>query len=153
MKISKINKIVWIVIIAIFFTSCNAYKSVNITGVENVEFKGMIDNKISLNLKVPVENPNWYKIKIKSMDFDVVINGNYLGKLKNAEQIIIPAKSDTVQTFPVEIHVKNLLGSMSTLYKMRKASSVEMKIDGKMKVRALLSGKTIEISEKQRVSL
>lgn len=147
------KKILGILLIIVLLSGCSAYKQVNFTGVDGVDFKGMVDNKISLELKVPIENPNWYKIKIKSMDFDVRVNGNYLGKMKNAKQIIIPAKSDTTQSFLVDIYVKNLLGSMSTLYKMRKAKSVEMEIDGTMKVKAFLSARTIEISEKQRVSL
>jgi LEA14-like dessication related protein len=149
----KIKNTLKIVLVIILLNGCNAYKSINITGVDQVEFKGMIDNKISLLLKVPIENPNWYRIRIKSMDFNVTINGAYLGKMRNAEQIIIPGKSDTLQTFPVDIYVKNLFGAMSTLNKMRKSKSVEMQIEGDMKVRALLTGKTIKVSEKQRVSL
>ena len=151
MKSFKI--IIQITFLVVFLSSCSAYKSINVTSVNDVQFKGMIDNKISLELKVPIENPNWYKIKIKSMDMDVSINGSYLGKMKNDNEIVIPAKSDTVQVFPVDIYVKNLLDSMSTLYKLRKAKSVDMQIGGTMKVKALLSGKTIEINEKQRVSL
>lgn len=142
-----------VLLIVIILSGCNAYKSVTFTGVDHVEFKGMMNNKISLELNVPIENPNWYKLKIKSMDFDVSVNGSYLGKMKNGREIVIPAKSDTLQVFPVDIYVKNLFGAMSTLNKMRKSRSVEMKIDGTMKVKALLSSKTIEISEKQRVSL
>ena len=142
-----------ILFIVLILSSCNAYKTVNFTGVDHVEFKGMMNNKISLELNVPIENPNWYKLKIKSMDFDVRVNGSYLGKMKNGEEIVIPAKSDTLQVFPVDIYVKNLFGAMSTLNKMRNSRSVEMQIEGSMKVKALLSSKTIEISEKQRISL
>lgn len=142
-----------ILFIVLILSSCNAYKTVNFTGVKHVEFKGMMNNKISLELSVPIENPNWYKLKIKSMDFDVRVNGSYLGKMKNGKEIIIPAKSDTLQVFPVDIYVKNLFGAMSTLNKMRNSRSVEMQIEGSMKVKALLSSKTIEISEKQRISL
>ena len=153
MKEFKFNIIIKVIFITLLLSGCKVYQPVNISNVDNVDFKGIVNNKISLELKVPIENPNWYKIKIKSMDLDVTVNGKYLGKMKNNEEIIIPAKSDTVQIFPVDIYVKNLLGSMSTLYKMRKAKSVEMKIEGTMKVKAFLSAKTIEISEKQNVSL
>ena len=148
-----IQNTIKILLITILLTSCNAYKSINITGVEGVEFKGMMNNKISLELKVPIENPNWYKIKIKSMDFDVTVNGSFLGTMKNSQQIVIPSKSDTLQVFPVDIYVKNLFGAMSTLNTIRRSKSVDMQIEGSMKVRALLSGKTVKISEKQRVSL
>ena len=142
-----------VLLITILFSSCNVYKSVNIGDVDNVDFKGLVDNKVNLELKVPVTNPNGYKIKITSMDLDVTVNGKYLGKMKNAEVITIPKKSDEIHNFPVNIYVKNLLGSMSVLYKMRKMKSFEMQIEGTIKVKAMLRSKTIEVSEKQRVSL
>ena len=153
MKNLNVKIIPGVLLIIILFSSCNVYKSVNIGGVDDVDFKGMVDNKINLELKVPITNPNGYKIKITSMDLDVTVNGKYLVKMKNAGVIIIPKKSDEVQNFPVNIYVKNLLGSMSALYKMRKMKSFEMQIEGTIKVKAMLRSKTIEVSEKQMISL
>lgn len=149
----KIRNILILLLSTIILSSCGAYKMVNIGDVDKVDFKGMVNNKISLELQVPVSNPNGYKLKIKSMDLDVSINGNYIGKMKNANQIIIPAKSNEVQVFPVDIYVKNVLAGMSSLYKIRNSSSFEMEIDGTIKVKALLRGKTIQVKEKQRVSI
>jgi LEA14-like dessication related protein len=153
MKNNRIRNIAGLLVLFIALYSCNAYKSVDIGDVSNVNFKGMVDNKISIELSIPVTNPNGYKIKIKEMDLDVTINGKYLGKMKNSSEIVIPSKSDEVQVFPVDIHVSNLLTSMSSLYKMRKAKSFEMQIEGKIKVKAFLNSKTIEVSEIQSVSL
>ena len=153
MKKNKIKNIVGLIVLFIILSSCKAYKTVDIGDVNNVNFKGMADNKISLELSVPVTNPNAYKIKIKSMDLDVTINGKYLGKMKNADEIIIPAKSNDVQIFPVDIHVTNILASMSSLYKIRKSKSFEMQIEGTIKVKAFISSKTIEVSEKQSVTI
>lgn len=153
MKKNKIRNIAGLLVLLMTLSSCNAYKSVDIGDVSNVNFKGMVDNKISLELSVPVTNPNGYKIKIKDMDLDVTINGKYLGKMRNTREIVIPSKSDEVHVFPVDIQVSNILASMSSLYKMRKAKSFEMQIEGKIKVKAFLRGKTIEVSEKQSVSL
>lgn len=153
MKKIKIKNIAGLIGLFIILSSCNVYKSVDIGSIENVNFKGMVDNKISLELQVPVTNPNGYKIKIKEMDLDVTINGKYLGKMKNADEIIIPAKSSDIQIFPVDIHVKNILTSMSSLYKIRKSKSFEMQIEGTIKVKALLNSKTIKVSEKQSVTI
>lgn len=149
----KIRKGILLVLISIVLSSCNAYKTVDIGDVNKVDFKGMVDNKISFELEVPVKNPNGYKIKIKSMDLDVSINGNYIGKMNNPNEIIIPAKSDEIQSFPVDIHVKNALASMALFYKMRKERVFEMEIVGTIKVKALLRTKTIKVSEKQSVSM
>ncbi len=153
MKTNKIKNIAGLIVLFIILSSCKAYKSVDIGYIENVNFKGMVDNKISLELQVPITNPNGYKIKIKSMDLDVTVNGSYLGKMKNTNEIIIPAKSDEVHNFLVDIYVKNVLSSMASMYKLRKAKSLEMQIEGTIKVKALLNGKTIKVSEKQSVTM
>jgi len=153
MKKLKLKSTLLLLSISILFNACSIYKSVDIGGVDNVDFKGMVDNKISLQLKVPIKNPNGYKLKITDMDLDVTINGKYLGKMKNSKTIIIPKKSDEVQIFPVDVHVKNMLTSMSMFYKLRKMKSAEMQIVGTMKVKALMRSKTIDISEKQTISL
>ena len=75
MKNLNVKIIPGVLLIIILFSSCNVYKSVNIGGVDDVDFKGMVDNKINLELKVPITNPNGYKNKITSMDLDVTVNG------------------------------------------------------------------------------
>ena len=152
-RMKRIINLIGLILLTVVLSSCNAYKSVNIGDIDNVNFKGMIDNKISLELQVPITNPNGYKIKIKSMDLDVTVNGNYLGKMKNSSEIVIPAKSDEVHNFLVDIYVKNALASMASMYKLRKAKSIEMQIEGTIKVKALLNSKTIKVSEKQSVSI
>ncbi|MBI9055573.1 MAG: LEA type 2 family protein [Bacteroidales bacterium] len=153
MKNLKLKGALIILSLSLLLSACSVYKSVDIGGVDKVDFKGMVDNKISLQLKVPIKNPNAYKLKITDMDLDVTINGKYLGKMKTSSDIIIPKKSDEVQIFPVDVHVKNMLGTMSMFYKLRKMKNVEMQIVGTMKVKALMRSKTIDISEKQTISL
>lgn len=149
---NKTNILIAVLVISLL-SSCSVYKQVDIGGVNNVDFKGMVDNKVSLKLNVSVENPNSYKLKITEMDLDVTLNGSYLGKMKNSEEIIIPKKSNDVQIFPVDIHVKNMFGSMGLFYKLRKKGDVEMLIEGTIKVKALMRTKTIKVSEKQTISL
>ncbi|MFC2151262.1 LEA type 2 family protein [Bacteroidota bacterium] len=149
----KIKNIIGIILIVVILGSCNAYESINIGNVNNVNLKGMVENKISLELQVPVSNPNGFKIKIKSMDLDVTLNGDYLGNMKNANEIIIPAKSDQVQNILVDVYVKNPLASMAVMYKLRKSKNIEMQIEGTIKVKAFLRSKTVKVSEKQNVNI
>ena len=149
----RVINLIPLILVVFILTGCSIYKTVDIGDVNNVDFKGMVDNKVNLNLKVPISNPNGYKIKIKSMNLDLKINGNYIGKMTIADVIVIPKKSEEVQVFPVEIIVKNPLASMATMYKLRNAKSFEMDINGTIKVKALLNSKIIKVSEKQRVRL
>ena len=149
----KIKKIIGLVVISMILSSCNSFKSVDIGDVNGVNFKGMVDNKISLELQIPISNPNGFKIKIKSMDLNVTVNGNYIGEMKNANEIVIPSKSEEVHNVVVDIYMKNALAGMATFYRMRKSKSFEMEIDGTIKAKAFLKNKTIKVSEKQTVSI
>lgn len=149
----KMKRIMGLLLITVLLSSCGTYKSVHIGDIGDVSFKGMVDNRISLELQVPISNPNGYKIKIKSMDLDVSINGNYLGKMKNSEVLIIPKKSDQIHNLSVDIIMKNPLAGVATFYRLRKASRFDMEIKGTIRVKALLKGKNIEVSEKQSISL
>jgi LEA14-like dessication related protein len=149
----RVKAIIPLILIIIALSGCNVYKSVDIGDINNVEFKGIVDNKVNLNMEIPITNSNGFKIKIKSMDLDLKINGNYIGKMTIANEIIIPPKSEEIHKFPVEIIVKNPLASMAVMYKLRKAKSFEMEINGPIKVKAFISSKTIKVSEKQTVRL
>lgn len=149
----RVINLISLIIVVFILSGCSIYKSVDIGNVDNVDFKGLVDNKVNLNLKVPISNPNGYKIKIKSMDLDLKINGNYIGKMTIANDIVIPPKSDEVHEFPVIIVVRNPLASMATMYKMRNSKSFDMEMDGDIKVKALIKSKIIKVSEKQRVKL
>lgn len=149
----KLLKLIQLLLIVFILSGCSIYKSMDIGDVNNVDFKGMIDNKVSLNMKIPISNPNAYKIRLKSMDLDLKINGNYIGKMTIANEIVIPPKSEELQEFPVEIIVRNPLAAMTSMYKIRNAKSFEMDINGTIKVKALLRSKKIEVSEKQTVKM
>jgi LEA14-like dessication related protein len=149
----RVIKLIPLILVVFILTGCSIYKSVDIGEVNNVDFKGMKDNKVILNLKVPISNPNGYKIKIKSMDLDLKINGSYIGKMTIDNDIVIPPKSDEVHEFSVVIIVRNPLASMATMYKMRNSKSFDMEMDGTIKVKALIRSKIIKVSEKQRVKL
>ncbi len=87
------------------------------------------------------------------MDLDISVNGNYIGKMKNAQDVVILSKSNDVHHVVVDIYMKNALASMATFYKLRNSKNFEMQIDGTIKAKALLRAKTIKVSEKQMVSI
>ena len=140
-------------VIILVVSGCSVYKSIDVGKISDVNFRGMVDNKISLELKVPVKNPNNFNLKIKEIDLDVTINGKYLGKMKNDTLIVIPKNFDGVKVFPVEIEVANILSSAMSFYKLKRAKQLDIAIDGNIVARSFLHNKTIKVSEKQTVGL
>ncbi|MGE0088341.1 MAG: LEA type 2 family protein [Bacteroidales bacterium] len=141
------------VIITMLFTACNVYKMVDVGDVNDVKFRGMEGNKLSLDLKVPISNPNNFKLKIKSLDFDISVNDRFIGKMKNDTLITVPKHFDGVQSFPVYVQLDNLLSNAMMLYKLKKEKQVEIKVEGKLIVRSFLHYKKIKVSEKQTVDI
>ena len=87
------------------------------------------------------------------MNVDVTINKQYLGTMTIQKPVIVPKKSDQNHSFFVNIEIKNMLAGMSMFYKMKKMKNVELELKGKMKVKAIMRNKTIDISEKHSVNL
>ena len=142
-----------LVVLILLLSGCNVYKSIDVGDISDVKFKGMTDNKINLDLKVPLTNPNNFNLKIKELDLDISVNGKYIGKMKNDTLIVIPKKYEGVTTFPVEIQVENILSSAMSFYKLKNAKQVEILIEGKIIAKSFLHRKTIKVSEKQTVNL
>ena len=153
MKYTKSKISLILLFIILIFSGCDVYKSVDVGYINDVRFKRMADNKISLDLNVPISNPNNFKLKIKSIDFDVSVNGSYIGKMKNDSLIVVPKQFDGIQSFPVEIQLENLLSNAMMLYKLKKGKQVEVKVDGEIIVKAFLHKKRINVSEKQLVDI
>ncbi|MCG8411976.1 MAG: LEA type 2 family protein [Bacteroidales bacterium] len=149
----KLKNLVVLVLSVVLLSSCGFYNSVEVGDVKNIELKGMANNILSLKLDVHIKNPNGYKLKIKKMNVDVTINKQYLGTMTIQKPVIVPKKSDQSHSFFVDVEIKNMLAGMSMFYKMKKMKNVELELKGKMKVKAMMRNKTIDISEKHSVNL
>ena len=149
----KNKSVILLISVLIFFSGCNAYKSIEIGEIKAFKFKGLTDNIVTLDLNIPIKNLNAFNLKVKSMDLDISVNGKYIGKMTNPSKIIIPKNLDGIQIFPVQIEVKNILASSMTFYKLKNAKNIEIQIEGKIKVKALLHSKTIVVSEKRNVDI
>jgi len=135
-----------LVLIILSLSSCSVYKSIDVGDITDVKFRGMTDNKILLDLKIPITNPNNFNLKIKSLDLDISVNGN-------DSLIIIPKKFNGVKNFPVVIEVDNILSSAMSFYKLKNARQVDIGLDGKIIAKSFLHKKTVKVSEKQTIDL
>lgn len=144
---------VLILIATLALSSCNIYKTIDVGDINDVKFKGLVDNVISLDLKVPITNPNNFKLKIKKLDLDISVNGKHIGKMINDTLIVVPKKFEGVVNFPVEIQVENILSSAMSFYKLKNARQVDIGIEGNITARSFLKNKTIKVSEKQTINL
>jgi len=148
----KINLIFSILILFFIMTGCSSMKEIQLGDIKDVRIRSIENNRVGLELDLPVTNPGNLKIRIIDMNFDIAANGKHLGKMTNREKIVIPSNFDDIYTFPVEVELSNILAGAVSLYRLRNMKNFEIQITGKVKGRSFLYVKTIDVDEKHRVS-
>ncbi|GAB4299926.1 MAG: hypothetical protein Kow0068_23350 [Marinilabiliales bacterium] len=113
-------------------------QEVNIGNVKNIEMHDIDQNKMSLQLDIPIKNQNNFKFKITKVNLDVTLNNNNLGKVKRLNKITVPAKSNQVHSFILEVKYKDLMKNPFSMLGGFLKNRAEIQIDGYVKVRAFL---------------
>lgn len=141
------------IILITFLSSCE-YKEVQFGDIEGVKVKEITKSNVSLELMIPINNPNNFKFKVTNIDLDINLNGTDLGKVKELKNIKIPANSNETHTFVVEVEFSKVLaGSLNILGSLMKKDKAKVKLKGKIKVKAFMLGKTIDVNLDKPVNL
>lgn len=147
MKNFKIISIVAAFIMAITIMGCVKLEELKIGEIKNVQMKGLNNNLITLQITVPIENPNPYRLKIKSGDLKVFVNNNEVGKIKQMENLVISAKSSKDYSVKIVVEITNLTGGLASAYQLVQGNNADIRLSGKIKVQSFLYFKTIEIED------
>jgi LEA14-like dessication related protein len=138
----------------LFISSCDEYKDVTISGVENVKVVKLDKTGIELELSVRVKNPNSMGFTIYKPDMDAIINDVPVGKLKVSRKIHVKANSEDLHTFTVSTDFSKL--SMSDAAKMLSllySKNATLAVKGTIKVGNLFYRKTFPVERKQKIQL
>jgi LEA14-like dessication related protein len=150
MKIPSI--IICVISFILFFTSCQIQDLV-IGNPNSLKINELNKNNIGLTLDLPVENPNNFSFIVRGVDMDLYINNVKLGTIKKLDRVRIKAKSR--ESYPINFDVKpsDLLGGAWSVLRDLSGGSVELKLDGDVKVSKFLVAKRIKLDEKQVVEI
>ena len=138
-----------IIFLLLLFTttliSCE-YKEVQIGDIEGVKVVEMTKSKVTLELMIPINNPNNTKFKVTNIDLDINLNGTDLGKVKELKNIKIPANSNETHSFLVEVEFSKILaGGLNILGSLMNKGKTKVKLKGKIHVKSFMLGKTIDV--------
>ena len=147
----KTLKLFTLIFLTVFLTSC--IKSVEIGKIEKVKVNKISMTGINLEIQIPIKNPNFFDLKLKEVDINLTVNDIELGTIENVSKVVIPAKSDEIITFPIDLKLDNVLSGAIALIAGLSKKNANIKLDGTIKAKALFFTKTIKINKDQKVKL
>jgi len=135
-----------------FISSCDEYKDVTITGVENVKLIKLDQTGIELELSVRIKNPNTIGFTIYKPNLDAMINGVAVGKLKVSKRIHVKANSEDLHTFTVSTDFSKLsMEDAGKMLSLALSKSGNLSVKGKVKVGNLFYRKTFDVERTQKI--
>ena len=136
-----------LVVCTLLYTSCVTIQEVKIGNVRNVEVKGLNNNVITIDLMLPVENPNNYRLKVTDANLKVTSGNKEFGKVKQMSDLTISKKSSKTYPVRVGIELTNVNdGLLSSLW-MISMKSLDLRLSGSIKVKSLFYRKTFVLKE------
>ena len=144
----------FIAFLALTFSSCNIYKDIEVREVRDIRITKMSDKGIEAEVDIKVFNPNSYKVSIVSIDADLYVNDKDMGDAKLRRRVTIGKKSNEIHTVKIEGDYSDLSGGLlQTLIGGLFSQTMNLKIDGTMKGKALLIGKSFYFQVDQDVKM
>lgn len=102
--------------------------------IEDVKFKGSSDT-LTIKISIKLKNPTDFNLKVYGYNFDINLDGTYIGTAKNEEITEVRKNSEQMITIPFEVykssfdltHINELIKLITKAIKKEK---ILAKIDG-----------------------
>ena len=112
-------------------TSCMDFEMVKFMGVEGLEMPKLDNREIWLNLRVKVDNPNKFGIKIKPSDMDVFVKDQKVGRVRLDNKVKFKKKREGVYETKLKIHLED--GAFFSLMKLAQEAEFPVRFVGNIK--------------------
>ncbi len=143
----KFAKISIIFFITALTFSC--YKPLELGEVKSVNLN-FDDDDGQLEVFLEITNPNFYSITIVESNLDVYLNGTHLGKIKDSQNVKIPANSSTIVQLNMHINLQDVLSNVFNLITLfSEDSDTDVKIEGTITGKTFFGKKEIPINEEK----
>ncbi len=152
-KYLNFTGLLFIILLSLFQVSCN-YSGVVISDIKDVKLEKINADNISLNITVPIVNPNSFKINITKYNLLIKINNQEFQLVEVKRNIRIPKKFNGTISFPIKLKSNKVfsLKTLTNLYRLFSSKKAEIEVVGTIKIRVLLIPKKIKINEKRTVN-
>ncbi len=143
-----IKTLTFILLATFLLGGCITQDKLTIGNVRDVRLNTSNPKAVSLDVMMPIENDNLSGFTITEIDLDFFINGQYLGKIRNDEQVRVKGNSSQSYHVPLTLEIKNMLaGMMLVMNKSDKPKNYKIGLKGHIKARSFLVSKKVNIKE------
>ncbi len=143
------QKLVYLLATIFLVSSCFEYDDVDFKGIENFKMGKFEGQKISFSMRVKLENPNKFSIKIKPSVVDVFIDDNLIGKTYLDQKIKIIKRKENSYFVPLHVELED--GILMKLMKYSMKDKVKLRLVGKVKGSVYGISKKVSIDETKEI--
>ncbi len=133
----------------LFFTSCLSYKEIELGDVKNIKLNKANNGDAEIQVGINVSNPNNYKIKIKKIEADMLVNGKKIGKISLNKKVVLPKKSNEVQIFAVNTQLSNLISAIPNIFF---GGEIKLQLKGHIKGKVFVVTKKFPLEAEKSIS-
>jgi len=135
--------------LSLLFTSCFSYKEIELGEVEKVRLNKVSGGGLEIQSDILINNPNNYKIKIKKIDADVLVNGKKVGRIELDKKVVLSKRSEQMQTFTINTQLSDLISAAPmALF----GGSVTLQLKGYIKGKVFIFSKKFPLDEERKIS-
>jgi LEA14-like dessication related protein len=135
------------IILLLLLSCCADFKDIEVGEPDDITIKGLRDNVLKLEVKIPVTNPSSFSFRIKEINIKTSVNNHYLGRLVSDHIIVIPAKSNEIHNLNLELKIANIIQGISIMLDILRDNNVTFQVEGYIKFKSLLINKKINIKD------
>jgi LEA14-like dessication related protein len=151
----RIQHMPLLLVAAFFFcgiASCTIYQNVELQEVTNVELKEFGVDGVKAEVTVSISNPNWYKLKVTGSEIDLYFEGQKIAQVAISEDLVIPKKQVSTQTFTVASSSADLGAILSNALALFFKSEFDLEGKGYIDGKAFFIARRVPIEFKQKLT-
>lgn len=149
----RIFKTMLLITIAATCLSCAGLENIEVGDIEDVNLSRVAGSTIEFEVLMPIKNPSSFRLRISGVDLDCYINNEYIGKISNVENVLIPSRSSELYTFQMRVEFSNILKGALSMYNFFLDREAEIMVQGKLSVRSFPFKRNIPVEEKTTLRL
>ncbi len=153
MKIIKVKYALLFTAVILLISSCKPYESIKVEQPEKITVNSANLSQLNLTVRLPINNPNFYPVKVTKIYATAYINQNAVGKVTNKQTIEIPANSDKTHNLELDIDYSDIFDSGFSLSKILQAKSLKLNLKGKITVKSFLMKKEVNFNRSKDIDI